>query len=611
MISAETFLSGLNWIDGQPLVIEEYRKEIFRKSLDTYLNDGITPQYNFVLAGRGKKNNKSLDLILAGTFVLMCRESAQGSDVLIVANDLDQANQDLDLAKKLIAANPDLAEELEVLADEIRRKDGKGAMRVLPANNVVGQHGKTAAFIGWDEIHGYKDHSLFEALAPDPTRFTLNWVTSYDTIDDVEGQPLHDFKKIGMEGSDPSMLFSWYSGDYCSDPDFASLEPELRANPSISAWPEGREYLVRQRRRLPSSKFRRLHLNLPGAPQGAFYDQATVERAIVAGRKVIEPQEGVDYLAFVDMSGGSNDDATLGIAHWTGEKAVLDLLISQVGSPPFNPRLAIARFATFCKRYGCRQVHGDAYAGETFRHDFADCGVTYIVEKRNRTDLYEALEVALNADQVELLDVAKLHRELLTIVQRGASVDHMPGRHDDWATSAAGALTLVNPDIGKFTPGILEFYRRQAEAAAAVSAAPAIEQEHAGAAVLQIGSRPQRPAAFVKVQVPADLEISNLYGASGVPYLVEIENGQRVVWCSEHDAFNLIDSPLSVAWRDANGELRLQLKDRTQQRGDRPSSQGMRWSDLVQAADDARPRAWNDRGGRVHDALRAVGKLPR
>src|SRR6202022_3736297 len=101
--------------------------------------------------------------------------------------------------------------------------------------------------------------------------------------------------------------------------------------------------------------------------------------------------DGINYLAFVDMSGGSNDDATLGIAHWDGEKAVLDLLVSQGEPTPFNPRFAVARFAVMCKRYRCREVHGDAYAGQTFRHDFADCGVDYVVEKRTRTDLYESL----------------------------------------------------------------------------------------------------------------------------------------------------------------------------------------------------------------------------
>ena len=142
-------------------------------------------------------------------------------------------------------------------------------------SDVIGAHGKTATFIGFDEIHGYKNYDLFEALAPDPTRAdALTWVTSYDSIYTTPGIPLFDFKQIGKAGTDPRMLFGWYSGDYCTDPDFAALEPELRANPSIASWPEGRDYIEQQRRRLPTHKFRRLHLNLPGAPNGAFFDQA-------------------------------------------------------------------------------------------------------------------------------------------------------------------------------------------------------------------------------------------------------------------------------------------------------------------------------------------------
>ena len=600
MISALTFLSGLNWIDGRPLRVEDYRNDIFRRALDERRADGA-PRYNMVLAGRAKKNNKSTDLILAGLYCLLCRQSAQGSDVLLVANDADQADQDLDLAKKIIAANPDIADELLVLADEIRRKDDKGTMRVLPAGNIVGQHGKTAAFLGFDEIHGYKDHALLEALAPDPTRAdTLTWITSYDTIFDVEGVPLHDLKQIGVAGTDPRMLFSWYSADFCTDPAFANLPPDERANPSMASWPEGAAYLAQQRRRLPSSRFRRLHHNLPGAPPGADVGQHVVARANVAGRQVIEPQHGVDYLAFCDTSGGSNDDATLGIAHWTGEKAVLDLLVSQGDAPPFNPRLAVAKFAVICKRYFCREVHGDSYAGTTFRHDFVECGIDYIVEKQTRTDLYENLRVALALNESSLLDIAKLRRELMTIVQRGASLDHMPGRHDDWATSAAGALTLVNPDIGGSSPNILEFYKRQA-AAVAGAATPTLQQEHGSAAVMQIGTR--RPADFVKVVVPG--ELSHVFGISGAPSLVELVDGERFAWMSSSDARELINSPFNMTFFEVNRDLRARLGNKP------PPSHGIRVTDWLQAAEDAQPRHWDDRGGRAMDALRAAGRWPR
>jgi hypothetical protein len=125
------------------------------------------------------------------------------------------------------------------------------------------------------------------------------------------------------------MLFSWYSGDYCTDPKFAELEPELRANPSIASWPEGRAHLDQQWRRLPTRKFRRLHLNLPGAPNGAFLDQGIVLAAIVSGRRVLPPQPNVEYSAFVDMSGGSSDDAVLAIEHKADGHAVVDLVRSR------------------------------------------------------------------------------------------------------------------------------------------------------------------------------------------------------------------------------------------------------------------------------------------
>jgi hypothetical protein len=40
------------------------------------------------------------------------------------------------------------------------------------------------------------------------------------------------------------MLFSWYSGDYCTDAAFAELQPELKANPSIASWLEGAELIL-------------------------------------------------------------------------------------------------------------------------------------------------------------------------------------------------------------------------------------------------------------------------------------------------------------------------------------------------------------------------------
>ena len=339
------FYGHLKWLDGTPLLdhVEQYRRDLFTNALDSFDASG-RPLFSMVLAGRGKKNAKSLDLILAALFVLVIRRSVQGSDGFILANDADQAADDLSLAKKLIACNPDLRAEIDVYANELRLRDGSATLKVLPAKDVAGAHGKSAAFIGYDEIHGYRDWSLMEALQPDPTRADcLQWVTSYASLFNTAGVPLHDLMQIGLTNKDPRMLFSWYSADHCTDPAFADLPPEARANPSMASWPDGLGYLETQRARLPTGRYRRLHLNLPGSPEGAAFDQGAVLRCVVTGRRSLPWQDGTRYVAAVDMSGGSSDDAVLAIVHRDGRTIVLDLIAKQPGPPPFDPRYAVAR----------------------------------------------------------------------------------------------------------------------------------------------------------------------------------------------------------------------------------------------------------------------------
>ena len=449
MVTSLQFFSALSWIDGRPLIdtIEPYRRQLFTAALDTFGSDGL-PHYNMVIAGRAKKNWKSADLVLAALFKLIIPDSAQGNDGFILANDEGQAGDDLSLAKKLVAINPDLEAELEPLQKEIRRRDGRGSLKVLPARDAVGAHGKTAIFIGYDEIHGYRNYDMLEALAPDPTRQNcLTWITSYDTIYSAPGIPLFDLKQVGFAGTDPRLLFSWYSGDRCTDPEFAALPPEQRANPSMASWAEGSAYIDQQRRRLPTHKFRRLHLNLPGSPNGAFFDQGAVLAATVTGRNFLPYVPGIKYVAAVDMSGGSNDDAVLAIAHREDNRAVLDLVIKQPGAAkPFNPRSAVAAFAERIHEFGITATIGDRYAGMTFVYDFESYGIRYLPSRLSASESYEALEPRINAGEIELLDVPELTEQLLTLIVRGSKVDHEAGSHDDFSAAASLALNAVLGD---------------------------------------------------------------------------------------------------------------------------------------------------------------------
>jgi hypothetical protein len=429
------FLSRLLWLDGSPLPVEPYRRRIFEQA--------FSKLYSLILCARGKKNAKSLDLVLAGLYSLLFRDSPQGAGGFLLANDEDQAGDDLDLATKLVRVNPSLEDALVIRAKGLERRDGKGELVILPARDIRGAHGKTAAFIGYDEIHEYRDYALLEALSPDPTRHdVLVWIASYDSLWHTPGRPLWDLYRRGRAGEDPRMLFSWYSGDYCTDPDFAELPPEQRANPSMATWTNPR-YLEEQRLRLPSTKYRRLHLNLGGQPEGAALSAEKVEQAVIEGRKALPRVADTRYFAFVDMSGGSSDDAVLAIAHADGKRVVVDLVINQGPPPPFDPRAAERRFIEALPAYGVSRVGGDNYAGRTFSSDFMSAGIDYVLSTRSASELYQALEPKLNAREVELLDVAKLTEQLVGLVWKGGKITHVSGEHDDWANAVAGVVLEV------------------------------------------------------------------------------------------------------------------------------------------------------------------------
>lgn len=456
-----SFFAGLKWIDKSPLVIEPYRQQIFQTAL--YNFDEDRPQFNLVLSGRAKKNWKSADLILASLFRLLAWKSDAGNQCYLVANDEDQAADDLSLAKKLIAVNPMLDSAVDVRIKSIERKDAKGFLQILPANDIAGSHGKTYLFCGFDEIHGYRTWDLLEAMQLDPTRTdALMWITSYASIFHKPGVPLFDLFAAGKKGADPRMFFSWYASDYTTDAEVADTSPEIRANPSRHSWAD-QGYLAQQQSRLPAHKYRRLHLNLPGLPEGSAFTAEMIMGAIARGVKIRPYIAGRQYMGFVDMSGGSSDDATLGIAHKEADKAILDVVMNQGQRPPFDPRKAVTRFAEVLKEYHCSSVTGDRYAGMTFREDFKGHGIKYLLAGKTKHELYESLEPRLNGGNVVLLDHAEMESQLLSLLWRGSKIDHPGAEHDDYANSVAGVvegalgkskkLSAYIPDYRKGTDG--------------------------------------------------------------------------------------------------------------------------------------------------------------
>ncbi len=439
------FLKLLKWIDGQPLwpLIDPYRRAIFEQALFTVRDDGA-PQYRRILTGRAKKNCKTLDAILASLYKCLIWPSAgqKGNQVYYVASDMGQANDDLDLTKKLVRVNPLLERELTIKANIVERKDGKGFIEILPAGDTSGMHGKSYLFLVLDEFHTQKDYRVLEALELDRTRpDSQQWFASYASLYRHAGVPLIDLLKAHDAQKDDRLYVSWYAG---------SLD---EANPSLGQ-PLGptREDLEHAQVSLPSWIFRRLYLNLPGQPDGAAFDADAIERCVVPNVTHRPPVEGIPYRAFVDMSGGGADDSTLCIGHEEDGLIILDLLINQ-GSrtgKTFNPADTVKGFAQRLTEYGCCAVVGDRYAGQWPRLAFAKEGIGYQVSDLTRAQLYAHLEPLVNAGKVELLDQPKLLQQLIGLIRKGEKIDHDASAHDDWANSAAGVCSLFRRITAEF-----------------------------------------------------------------------------------------------------------------------------------------------------------------
>jgi len=116
---------------------------------------------------------------------------------------------------------------------------------------------------------------------------------------------------------------------------------------------------------------------------------------------------------------------------------------------PFAPEAVVEDFCRTLAAYRISRITGDRYAGAWPGEQFAKRNITYIPADRVKSDLYRDMLPLLNSQRVQLLDNKRLITQLAGLERRTArggkdSIDHGPGRHDDVANAAAGALVLAS-----------------------------------------------------------------------------------------------------------------------------------------------------------------------
>lgn len=440
-------------IDGDAHLLKSDERDLALKLTGRTVLPTVAPREVFV--GAGRRGGKSRFGALVATWLTadLYPQLSTGETAIVVhiAPDKRQAEIDLSYSRGIVKDSAllraeliaDTADGLE-FAHRTRLEVATASYRTVRGRTLAGAVVDESAFLRADDS-ALPDKELVRALRPG--LLTLQGLLLVISSPHRKVGILYDAHKkyFGNDSSDRGLFIQASSRD---------LNPSLNEQDIAEAMEDD-----------PAAAMSEYGGMFRADLQG-FLDDATVDAAIVEGRRMLPRSLNCKHVAFADPSGGRGDSFTLGIAHQepapagqAGGRVVLDVL--QGFAPPFDPETVVADMAATLKSYGLQEVQGDQYAGEWVPGAFRRYGITYKPSQDNssgrvggsnvsRSEIYLDCLPLFAQGRVELLDLPILRTQLLLLERRARaagrdSVDHPRGAHDDYANSACGALRLAAP----------------------------------------------------------------------------------------------------------------------------------------------------------------------
>jgi len=180
------------------------------------------------------------------------------------------------------------------------------------------------------------------------------------------------------------------------------------------------------------------------------FDPEDIKIVRTEGRRLLPPEMGIRYKAFVDPSGGKSDSFTLGIGHEKHNKIIVDRLEER--QSPCDPKSVTKDFSEILKEFRCFEVEGDAFAGNWCSNEFLENGIRYKNTDKSKSELYLIFQTLVLSRMVELLDAPRMSLQLQQLERKlhaggRDTVDHPKGLHDDVANAVAGVCVILYRDI--------------------------------------------------------------------------------------------------------------------------------------------------------------------
>lgn len=184
----------------------------------------------------------------------------------------------------------------------------------------------------------------------------------------------------------------------------------------------------------------------------AWLPREIIEICVRKSRFELIPRTDIQYRAFVDVSGGRNDDSAIAIGHQSENdgKVIVDFIKRY--KAPHNPYEVIRQMAEVLRKFKIRQVVGDNYSAEFVASAFKSNGFFYEKSKLSKSQLYLELLPSICSQNIELLDDEISINQLSNLERRTRSggkdsVDHPQGGHDDSANVIAGVNFVASKKI--------------------------------------------------------------------------------------------------------------------------------------------------------------------
>lgn len=423
----QVYLKALYGLDMTPAESRKYKKHTGNNYVP-----GTTNPISYVLSGR--RSGKSRISSLLACYVATSRDwskilsPGEKGYIFLIANDKRQADELKDYIAGFLQESPrlrglvkkELAWEIQ-LTNRVTIRVATKDYRTLRGYSIILSIFEEISF--WRmENSANPDYEVLAAVRPGMLTIKDSMIIGISSAYAKRGLLYDQWKKFYGKSKGP-LIWKAATVDMNPTVDKKKIAEDIKSDPARYR----SEYL---------SEFR--------GDIESYLSIDDIERITDTGVYQRPPEEGVDFFAFCDPSGGRSDAMTLAIAHQDESgRGVLDLLLER--KSPFATDSVVQEFSEALKRYGLSRVTADNYAAGWPAGAFEKEGIYIERSELTKGQLYiEFIPICMN-ERAVLLDNERLRTQFSNLERKAGptgreQITHPAGLHDDLANSCAGAI---------------------------------------------------------------------------------------------------------------------------------------------------------------------------